>query len=444
MKKKRFHLGFLLVLYTIASLVGGGLVFGGVRLGGEWLINEKLYTRESIIEKEKELFTEYISWLNEKRGSLFSRKDGLKWLDDRADIMLAVYNGGSPIGNSDSGVLLISASQDAPAMYELLQTEYADYWYTCPVMTGRDRTRTQLVRVMYYPMYRADRIVLYSSVGAAFAAFVVLLLLFIRVKMRYISYLTNQLAIMEGGELGMAMELKGSDELTSLAANMDRMRLSFIDKLKHEEDMERSRNELMTAMSHDLRTPLTALMGYLEIVDSGTVTDPEKIKEYIASAKRRAKQLKGMTDEMFQYFLVYSGEENAVQLEKMDALMLFTQLWDESGFTLESEGFTVETDISEGGCEIEANPDMMRRVFDNIVSNIRKYADRSDAVRLEMRTADEGFVVKVSNRSAERHTAESSGIGVMTCEKIMQIHGGRFETKMEEGIFTATVIIPAI
>jgi len=445
MKKQRFNLGFLMIVYTIVSLVIALGVFMAVNTGGSHLLSYKLYTKEYILDTEKQLLDDYIEYLNDNSKSLNSREAGIEWLNGRDNIMIAIYNGGHPFGNNENatGVILISASSDAPAMFELLQNEYADYWYTCPIMMLGDMSRTKLVRVMYYPMYAARRIVVYTAAGLAFGAFVVSLLLFIRRKTRYIAYLSRQLNMMEGGELSVPLVMKGSDELTSLAGNMDKMRLSFIERLEHEEEIDRSSRELMTAMSHDLRTPLTALMGYLEIVDSGTIKDEEKNREFISSALKRARQLKGMTDELFEYFLVYSTGDSAPELETVDAMTVFMQLWDESSFSLESEGFTVETLPGEESCEISVNVQLIRRVIDNIASNIRKYADKSEAVRFSTRVEGGMFEVRVTNRVGVIDKAESSGIGLMSCRKVLAAHNGSFEAGQKDGVFEAVIRIPA-
>ena len=149
------------------------------------------------------------------------------------------------------------------------------------------------------------------------------------------------------------------------------MRTSFIEGLEHEEEMPKHASELLTAMSHDLRTPLTSLIGYLDIIDLGKCHSPEQVQKYVHSGKQKAYQIKEMTDKLFEYFLVYSENDKPVEKERLDAATLFTQLWSESAMSLETEGFHVDMRAEESTCEVLANVPLLRRVFDNLVSNVR-------------------------------------------------------------------------
>ena len=328
-------------------------------------------------------------------------------------------------------------------MQTLLQDEYADYWYSSAVASRGDRIRSRVVKVMYFPMYRASTYGLYASGAIAFLMFAGILYSCIRKKTRYIILLSRELQAMEGGDLSTPVTICGNDEITSLAVDMDKMRKSFIERLAKEEEMTRRASELLTAMSHDLRTPLTSLIGYLDIVELGKCASPEQTQKYIRSGREKAYQIKEMTDKLFEYFLVYQPSDEPIVTEIMDAGMLFSQLWAESALILETDGYIMR--VTDPDCEmpIQANVPFLRRVIDNIVSNIRKYADKEEPVLVSMREENGRFVFEAVNTVGEKKgNAESSGIGLKSCEKILESHGGKFISEMRDNCFTAMMSIP--
>lgn len=441
-RQPRIHLWFALLMITLLSFVTAAAAFVGMNTAGNALIRSRIYTREKIYAREKEYLSELLADMSENGYGFSDRERIQQWVRERKDLMLAVYDASAMYQQDSNGVLYAGVS-DALSMYDLLQDQYSDYWYTCLINTGRSSMRSRVVKVMYYPMYRAQDIAVSVEIAAAFLLFVIMLLLCIRRKTRYIELLSQQLQVMQGGELSVPMTIRGRDELTTLAEDIDEMRKSFIERLEHEEEMTKNASELLTAMSHDLRTPLTSLIGYLDIVDLGKCHSPEQMQKYVHSSKQKAYQIKEMTDKLFEYFLVYSENDKPVEKERLDAATLFTQLWSESALSLEMEGFRVDMRAEEGTCEVLANVPLLRRVFDNVVSNVRKYADPAQPIEAEMRVCEGGYRVAERNAVADVPRGESSGIGVASCKKIMESHGGSFEIETHGEQCVCVLFIPS-
>lgn len=441
-RRPRVHLWFALLMITLLSFVTAAAAFAGMNAAGNALIRSRIYTREKIYAREKEYFSELLADMSENNYGFSDRERIQQWVRERKDLMLAVYDAANLYRQDSSGVLYAGVS-DALSMYDLLQDQYSEYWYTCLINTGRGSMRSRVVKVMYYPMYRARDIAMLIEGAAAFLLFVAMLLLCIRKKTRYIELLSRQLQVMQGGELSVPMTIRGRDELTTLAEDIEEMRKSFIERLEHEEEMTKNASELLTAMSHDLRTPLTSLIGYLDIIDLGKCHSPEQVQKYVHSGKQKAYQIKEMTDKLFEYFLVYSENDKPVEKERLDAATLFTQLWSESAMSLETEGFHVDMRAEESTCEVLANVPLLRRVFDNLVSNVRKYADPVQPVEAEMRACEGGYRMEERNAIADVPRGESSGIGIASCRKIMESHGGSFEIEKQGDQCVCRLFIPA-
>lgn len=98
------------------------------------------------------------------------------------------------------------------------------------------------------------------------AVFALMLVMLIRGKIRYIDLMEQEIQILKGGDLDYRITVKGKDELASLAAEIDAMRCAIKERQQKEEEAGKANRELVTAMSHDLRTPLTSLLGYVDIL----------------------------------------------------------------------------------------------------------------------------------------------------------------------------------
>ena len=120
------------------------------------------------------------------------------------------------------------------------------------------------------------------------------------------------------GNLRVEMETGGNDEMGRLTRNVDVMRRSLIRKTLEEQNALEKNSELITAMSHDIRNPLTALLGYLDLAKNGQYRSQEELQQYLDASYSKAEQLKTLTDELFRYSLVFGGRELKLDLQEYD------------------------------------------------------------------------------------------------------------------------------
>ncbi len=297
---------------------------------------------------------------------------------------------------------------------------------------------------LYY--YAGDAYYYWSIVLSAFAAFVVFfffIIFFVRKKLRYIQRLKRELDILAGGDLRYRVSVQGEDELSELAAGIDQMRLSILEHQEAEETMRSANSQLVTAMSHDLRTPLTALLGYLELMERGKYEDGEQLRHFISRSHEKALCIKEMADKLFEYFLVYSSEWEKPETESVNADDLLRHFWGEYAFSLESQGFTVRTSFDAVEGTMQVNVELLRRAFDNLYSNLLKYADPACSVDIGYRRENTSVVLTISNAvSPQRDVKESTNIGLGTCRRILEYHCGEFSTEEADGVFCARLTLP--
>ena len=272
---------------------------------------------------------------------------------------------------------------------------------------------------------------------------------YIAIQLHYTSRLTRRIvslsreaAEVSAGDLEKPITAKGNDEIAALANDMDAMRRSVIERMGNERRAWEANSELITAISHDIRTPMTSLIGYLGLLKEPGLPEEQRA-QFSSSAYDKAMELKSLTDELFRYFLVFGRADLEMNRETLDARLLLEQLLGEAEFDLRDSGFDVQRVEFEGECSVSADPMYLKRVLDNLVSNIKKYADREQPVQLFSAHEEGRMILRVSNSISHGFSrVESTKIGLRTCEKIMTHMGGGFRTSSDGHTFAAELSLP--
>ena len=196
-------------------------------------------------------------------------------------------------------------------------------------------------------------------------------------------------------------------------------------------------------MSHDIRNPLTSLIGYLDLLEMQQAQLPEDLRRYVLASRDKAYQLKDLTGEMFRYFLVFSRGEQETHPEPYDAQILCAQLLGECAEELRSRGFDVNLLLLGTPCTVTTDAQMLKRVTDNLLSNIEKYADPAARLTILAEREGERLHVCFANRARrELARVESNHIGLRTCAAILKLLGGEFITHRDGDDFTAEFTLP--
>lgn len=199
--------------------------------------------------------------------------------------------------------------------------------------------------------------------------------------------------------------------------------------------------ELITNMSHDIRTPLTSIIGYNEIM-LNTDASTQDMKKYASYSLDKANQLKDMSDKLFKYFLVYDSDDIAADLKSTSATLLIQQIIGEQSFLLQQQGFDVSFNCDIEDEQIDTDAVLLKRVFDNIFSNISKYGDMAQPVKIDV-LREKSFIkiMVIDYISKDAPNVKGTGIGLKSCESIMRSLGGKFETAVLDDMFVSTIII---
>lgn len=289
---------------------------------------------------------------------------------------------------------------------------------------------------------------LYSA--AQVASLLLALLVFICIALAFFSRTTRRIVrlseavnAVSGGLNDGELPAQGDDEIARLAQDVNHMRDAIAERARGEQTAWQANSDLITALSHDIRNPLTSLIGYLELLEMERERLPEDAQGYVRSSLDKAYRLKYLTGGMFRYFLVFSREEQDLNLESYDAQILLEQLVGEYMVELRGQGWRVNTVPLQTPCRVRTDVEMLRRVMENLVSNLNKYADPAQPLSV-LAEADGGALhLCVANRVKTRTApVESNRIGLRTCEAILHQLGGSFQTHSDADGFTAELILP--
>ena len=266
-------------------------------------------------------------------------------------------------------------------------------------------------------------------------------------------------AVSAAGALNQTIPVTGTDEIARLAStklvcdttgrvfclaqNVNTMRDTIVERTRNEQTALQANSDLITAMSHDIRNPLTSLIGYLDLLEMQQAQLPEDLRRYVLASRDKAYQLKDLTGEMFRYFLVFSRGEQETHPEPYDAQILCAQLLGECTAELRSRGFDVNLLLLTTPCTVTTDVQMLKRVTDNLLSNIEKYADPAARLTILAECEGERLHVCFANRARrELARVESNHIGLRTCEAILKLLGGQFFTHRTGDDFSAEFVLP--
>lgn len=272
----------------------------------------------------------------------------------------------------------------------------------------------------------------------------------IRSRMRYVKSLLICIEQIAQGDLEIEVPVEGNDEFTRMAKSLNTLQQNIREIMERERIAEHTKNDLVSSVAHDLRTPLTSVIGYLGWVRDQSDLDAATRQKYIDIAFNKACSLEKLTNELFG-FVKLEHRELELHLGELNLVQLMEQMLDESTFSFVQNELKVQFVCSTPQIMIEADGDLLARMFANLISNAVKYGKEGKLLRIEMESDSRNAVTRVINyghvipkeelelifrkfyrieQSRSQNTG-GTGLGLAIVQQIVQLHRGNIKVNSD-------------
>ena len=259
------------------------------------------------------------------------------------------------------------------------------------------------------------------------------------------------------GNLDFVLDVEGNDEFSELCQDFEEMRKRLKESAEEKIILDKENKELISNISHDLKTPITAVKGYVEGIMDGVADTPEKMDRYVKTIYNKTNEMNHLINELTFYSKI---DTNRIPytFSKLNVEDYFSDCAEEVGLELETRGIElVYANYVESGVQVIADGEQIRRVIHNLISNAIKYMDKpkeiiqirikdvGDFIQVEIEDNGKGIAAKdivyIFDRfyrtDVSRNSSKGgSGIGLSIVKKILEDHGGKVWATSRLGIGT--------
>lgn len=288
-----------------------------------------------------------------------------------------------------------------------------------------------------------DVVVIIIYVVFGIGIFAVTFLLLQEKSMRYIGRISDAMQRISEGDLNITVDLEGDDEFSVMAASLNKMVEDLRDLMDKEREAERTKNELITNIAHDLRTPLTSIIGYLELLSKDGIIDQELQKKYIGIAYVKTKRLEKLIEDLFGFTKLNYGKIS-MNVSKVDVIKLLSQLLEEFYPSFMDKNLSYELQSNVPAQIVSADANLLARLFDNLINNAIKYGADGKRILVKVHGSEELVSIQVVNygyvipeeelplifnkfyrveQSRSTNTG-GTGLGLAISKSIVDMHGG--------------------
>lgn len=304
--------------------------------------------------------------------------------------------------------------------------------------------------------------------GAEYFAFYVFLFTFILIptlyvflrRMGYLNKIMKQTADMAEGRLTSGIEIRGKSPLAEHAKNLNALQNGVRKSVTEQAKSERLKTELITNVSHDLRTPLTSIITYTDLLKNPDLT-PEEHAKYVEILDRKADRLKVLIEDLFEVSKMTSGNVELLK-QKVDIAQLLQQITGERKEDFTAAGLDLRVSIQNQPLFASVDGQKLWRVLDNLMNNTLNYSligtrvyatlsEQNGVAKITMKNVSKYELAEDTMELSERfkradlarHT-EGSGLGLAIAQSIIELHGGKMEIEADGDLFKVTISLPCM
>ncbi|MNI32035.1 Alkaline phosphatase synthesis sensor protein PhoR [compost metagenome] len=298
---------------------------------------------------------------------------------------------------------------------------------------------------------------LYFNVGTPITLIVTAIVLFVfylfvlsHSSIRYLLLITRGLEQIANGNFDFRIPIKSRDELGALAENINKMTEQLKLSIDEERRAEQTKAELITNVSHDLRTPLTSIVGYLGLIEQDRYRDEVELRQYVQIAYEKSLRLKVLINDLFEYTRTSGGMQ--LQVAPLNLVEMLGQLAAQFRYQLEQASMDCRLIFPEKQLVLSADGDKLVRVFENLIVNAIQYGQQGKRIDILGRREGTQAVVEIVNygeplqassipylferfyrveNSRSQHTG-GSGLGLAIAKNIVELHNGTISVASDD------------
>ncbi|MDI4647422.1 sensor histidine kinase [Cohnella hashimotonis] len=275
----------------------------------------------------------------------------------------------------------------------------------------------------------------------------------------YSERITEGLQAVASGRLEYRIEADRSyGDLARIADSINAMAEQLDRSIRDERHAEKTKNDLITGVSHDLRTPLTSILGFLEVIEQDRYKDEVELRHYVNIAYEKARSLKKLIDDLFEYTRIGGGMPLA--WTALDLTGLLRQLAEEFVPILEKASMTCRLAAPEALLVIEGDGNLLVRAFENLVSNAIAHGSGSPYVDIQIERREDIALIRIINygepipamdlpfifdrfyRGDRSRASGGTGLGLAIVKSIAEVHGGRVDARSDRSRTVFEISLP--
>ena len=295
---------------------------------------------------------------------------------------------------------------------------------------------------VYLKHHEYDRVMVMNLI-LFFSVFLFIVLFFVHRKAAQLLRLEQQVQLMQGGLFHYPIEIKGKDEIASLGRNIEEMRKVFLQQVQAQNQLHTLSRTIISTISHDIRTPLAALIGYLDILIHRRTEDEGKLRQYLLKSAEKANQLQIMTNQLFEHTVVSSDSRTIPGQNGFTDRQTLEHMVSDGVFLLESEGYMAAVSFEEQkDYRIHLGEEFVQRILDNVISNILKYAEPKEPIYIETKREGIHLLLYFRNTICPSKSSQGTGLGLVTCRSILESCHGTVKWSKEGDEFKLWLLVP--